>query len=85
MAKREKLLEKARNNPKGLRFKELEQLVKSYGFYFDHQEGSHRIHKAEGWPKRLTLQPDKNGKAKPYQVKQALTEIDAMLKKQEGE
>ena len=71
MSKRDKLLEKARSNPKGLRFAELQTLLKQQGWTFDHQTGSHHI-----WysPKgtRLPIQEGKGGKAKGYQVKQFL-------------
>jgi predicted RNA binding protein YcfA (HicA-like mRNA interferase family) len=72
MSRKEKLLEKAKNNPKGLRFDEFQTLLKLSGWNFDHQTGSHHI-----WysPKkdRLSIQPTKNGQAKAYQVKQFLT------------
>jgi len=72
VARKEKLIAKARRNPKGLRFTEFETLLSHCGWRLDHQTGSHRIwyspHKF-----RLPLQPMKDGKAKGYQVKQFLT------------
>ncbi|PZV25235.1 MAG: type II toxin-antitoxin system HicA family toxin [Snowella sp.] len=71
MGKKEKLLEKAKNNPQGLRFSEFENLLNFCGWVFDHQTGSHRIwyspHKD-----RLSIQPTKNNQAKAYQIKQFL-------------
>ena len=65
------LLDKAKNNPQGLRFDEFETLLGLCDWIFDHQTGSHRI-----WYStqkvRLSIQPTKNGKAKAYQVKQFL-------------
>lgn len=75
MTRREKLLEKARNNPRGLRFSELTRLAESYGFYLDRQGGSHAVYKHKGLGVSIPLQPDKNGKAKGYQVKQLLDAI----------
>jgi predicted RNA binding protein YcfA (HicA-like mRNA interferase family) len=75
MGKKEKLLEKARRNPQGLRLAEFEALLEKCGWTFDHQTGSHRI-----WysPKgaRISIQPMKDGKAKRYQVEQFLTVFD---------
>lgn len=77
MAKCDKLFEKAKNNPRGLRFAELEKLAECYGFRFDRQSAtSHRIYKAEGRPEFLNLQPGKGGKAKDYQVLQLLRLIE---------
>ena len=71
MEKKEKLLEKAKNNPQGLRFSEFENLLNLCGWVFDHQTGSHRI-----WyslrKDRLSIQPTKNNQAKAYQIKQFL-------------
>ena len=70
MTKREKLLAKARHIPNSLTFDEFELLLEQSGWEFKRQNGSHRIwlspHKQV-----LPIQPD-NGKAKGYQVKQAL-------------
>jgi hypothetical protein len=74
MSKKAKLLSKARNNPHGLHFDELETLMSLCSWAFDHQSGSHRI-----WysPKgnRLPLQP-KGTMSKGYQVKQFLSIYD---------
>jgi predicted RNA binding protein YcfA (HicA-like mRNA interferase family) len=75
MSKAEKLLEKARNNHSGISFKEFETLLSQSKWMFDHQSGSHRV-----WysPKRsrLPVQPNKDGKAKGYQVKQFIERYD---------
>lgn len=74
MSKKEKLLEKANNNPAGLSIDEFRTLMKHQEWILDHQKGSHQI-----WysPKyyRLSVQ-DKNGKAKGYQVKQFLERLE---------
>jgi predicted RNA binding protein YcfA (HicA-like mRNA interferase family) len=71
VGKKEKLLEKAKRNPKGLRFSEFETLLRLCGWVFDHQTGSHRIWYSPD-RMRLSIQPTKNGEAKAYQVKQFL-------------
>ena len=69
--KRDKLLEKARHHPKGLRFSDFETLLEQCNWTLDHQTGSHRIwYSLTGH--RLSVQPTKAGKAKDYQVKQFL-------------
>ena len=74
MSKKEKLLDKANNNPDGLSIDNFRTLMKQQGWILDHQSGSHQI-----WysPKfyRLSVQ-DRNGKAKGYQVKQFLTRFE---------
>lgn len=72
MANCDKLLQKARESPAGLRFEEACQLAECYGFDFSRQKGSHRIYKCPGRKEFFNLQPDKSGKAKSLQVKQIL-------------
>lgn len=71
MTKREKLWEKAKRNPKNLRFSEFETLLSLYNWVYDHQTGSHRIWYSPR-RERLSIQPTKNGQAKAYQVQQFL-------------
>jgi predicted RNA binding protein YcfA (HicA-like mRNA interferase family) len=74
MSKKEKLLDKAINNPNGLSIDDFYTLMKQHGWVLDHQHGSHQI-----WysPKsfRLSVQ-DRSGKAKGYQVKQFLMRLE---------
>jgi len=75
MSKQEKLLIKAKNNPDGLSFADLQTLMMRCGWVHDHQSGSHQI-----WysPKlyRISVQ-NRNGKAKGYQVRQFLLRLEA--------
>ncbi|MBA2278768.1 MAG: type II toxin-antitoxin system HicA family toxin [Chloroflexia bacterium] len=73
----EKLLAKARNNPADVRFSDACALAEAYAFRFIRQTGSHRQFGREGVPTLVNLQPEKNGKAKPYQVRQLVKLIDA--------
>ncbi|MGH2544972.1 MAG: type II toxin-antitoxin system HicA family toxin [Ardenticatenaceae bacterium] len=75
MAQCDKLLRRAQNNPKGVRFADLLKLVKCFGFVFDHQTGSHHIYRHPLYRRQVNIQPDRNNMAKPYQVKQVLAEI----------
>ncbi len=74
MSRKEKLLQKTKNNPKGLSFNEFETLLKQYGWICDHQRGSHRMYLS---PQkfRLPIQP-KGNMAKEYQVKQFLGQLE---------
>jgi hypothetical protein len=73
MTRRGSLLAKARANPKGLSFAELERLLTHSGFVLARQSGSHRIHFAV--PGAIPIQSDR-GRAKAYQVMQALRLIE---------
>lgn len=70
MTKTDKLFAKARNNPVGLRFEEVETLLVRLGWTRDRLSGSHRIYIAPSG-ERLTIQP-KGPKAKDYQLRQFL-------------
>ena len=71
----EKVLEKARRNPAGLRFSELCRLAEAFGFAFQRQKGSHRIYALERLKEIMNFQDD-SGKAKAYQVRQLLGCVD---------
>ena len=74
MTRREKLLARARANPKGLSFGELERLLSNSGFTLARQSGSHRIWLSPS-NRAIPLQSDR-GRAKAYQVVQALRLIE---------
>ncbi len=71
MSKKEKLLLKATNNPRGLKFDEFTHLLNCCGWIQDHQTGSHQIWYSPT-KHRLSIQ-NRKGQAKEYQVKQFLT------------
>ena len=74
MTKREKLLNKARDNPRGLAFDDFCTLLSQSDWTFDHQTGSHHIwYSPSGF--RLSIQ-DRNGQAKGYQVEQFLAQYE---------
>ncbi|HWQ94723.1 MAG TPA: type II toxin-antitoxin system HicA family toxin [Gammaproteobacteria bacterium] len=76
MAKRDKLIAKALNSPKGLSFKDLQQLLRGASWTFDHQRGSHQIwYSPTGY--RLSIQEARDGKAKGYQVEQFITQLES--------
>jgi len=75
MTRRQKLIEKAINNPAGVRFKELCLLAGHMGFHKRGGKGSHVVYEKAGVEEILTFQNHK-GMAKPYQVKQMLAVIE---------
>lgn len=73
MTKREKLLARAHQAPNNLTLDEFETLLKQCGWVFKRQKGSHRVWLSPS-NRALPIQSD-GGKAKSYQVKQALLMI----------
>ena len=70
-----KLLLKSMNAPQNVRFAQLCHLALAFGYALDRVNGSHHIFVHERATRPLNLQNDK-GKAKPYQVKQFLRDIE---------
>lgn len=73
--KLQKLLMKAINAPQNLRFAELITLAQAFGYVLDRVTGSHHILIHAEAERPLNVQ-DAKGKAKPYQVKQFLRDIE---------
>ena len=76
-----RLLDKATNAPKNLRFKDLCALAECYGWVFQRQCGSHHIYLHPGLRNRAGFMMNfqsRNGKAKPTQVKQLLEAIEEL-------
>lgn len=71
MSKAEKLAAKilSGKSDKNLAFNDLCYVLEHAGFQFRCGKGSHRIYHKEGVVEIVNVQP-RNGKAKPYQVKQ---------------
>ncbi len=43
MSRKDKILRKCKQNPKNIRFFEIERLLSEYGFYLERSSGSHHI------------------------------------------
>ena len=76
--RREALLNKARRNPRGLQFREFEQLLRECGWTQRRQRGSHRAWYSPN-QYRLIIQP-RRSMAKDYQVRQFLRRHDQETK-----
>jgi predicted RNA binding protein YcfA (HicA-like mRNA interferase family) len=83
MSQAEKRLEAIRNNPKNVDFDELCWAATRSGFVLERTSGSHRIFRHPDDPEEmLDLQPGRDGKAKPYQVKDFLEALDRLFPEQ---
>jgi len=71
-----RLYEKATANPEGLRFSELVILCECIGMICERIKGSHFIYRLEDPFFLISIQKMKDGKAKPYQVRQLLYFIE---------
>ena len=63
-----------KGNEKSFSFEDLISAIRAAGYCYHHSTGSHQFY-THAQLRTLTLQLDKNGKAKPYQVRQARDEI----------
>jgi predicted RNA binding protein YcfA (HicA-like mRNA interferase family) len=72
---RRKLLQKIIDGSKNIKFAELVNLVKGFGFKLSRTDGSHHIFTRPDIPEIVNLQ-DVKGQAKPYQIKQFLKLIE---------
>jgi hypothetical protein len=71
-----KLFEKAKANPCGLSFPQLQRLCACIGMILDWKKGSHFIYKLETPFFLLSIQKRKDAKAKAYQVRQLLDFVE---------
>ena len=76
MVKKQKLFEKALNSPQNLKFTDFVTLLIAFGFVLARTRGSHHIftHALSG--EVLSLQPNTQGNAKPYQVRQFVKMVE---------
>lgn len=75
MSKNEKLLAKALKSQKNFKFSDALKLAEIHGFELSRVRGSHHIFKHEELDNLVNLQ-ERNGEAKPYQLKQILDLIE---------
>ena len=72
---KKKLLKKICDNNKNVKFNDLIILAEAFGFFPTRSEDSHFIYKNSEINEWINLQ-NKNGEAKPYQIKQFLSLIE---------
>ena len=85
MVKKSKILKKILSGSKNVRFGEFVALLEGFGFVLDRINGSHHIFSHPSLPEHLSIQPRKDGKAKPYQIHQLLKLIEQYELKLKGE
>jgi hypothetical protein len=79
----DEILAEMRNNPTGVRFADACKVATHYFGEPRHNGTSHKIWKMP-WPgdPRINMQVGNAGKAKPYQVRQAVTAIGLLIAQQ---
>ena len=70
-----KVYNKVLAGSRNVRFEDACRLVEGFGFCLDRTSGSHRIFRHRRGL-ILNLQPDRNGQAKPYQLRQLLDLVE---------
>lgn len=70
-----KLLEKVLSSSKNVSFHDMVALIEAFGFRLSRSKGSHFIFTHPSIPELVNLQ-EKNGKAKPYQVREFLDLVE---------
>ena len=76
MTKAEKRDQKIRKNPKNVKFQDVITWLEDNGFSLDRVSGSHHIFIHPVIENPINIQKKKDGTAKAYQVKQAISIID---------
>ena len=79
-----KILARLQNNCKNVRYADFVSLAEAFGFELRRTSGSHSIYRNPLVGEALNLQ-ERNGEAKPYQIKQFLTLIEKYNLKLEDE
>ena len=72
---RRKILKKALEGSRNIRFAEMVSLVEAFGFRLSRVSGSHHIFVHPGLPELMNLQ-EVDAKAKPYQIRQFLRLVE---------
>ncbi len=73
--KNQKLIESILSGSKNIDFQDFQHFLELFGFSLARVHGSHYIYKQENIKELINVQ-NVNGKAKPYQVRQAIALIE---------
>ncbi len=76
MTKADKKNQRIRSNPKNIKFQDFASWLEDNGFILDRISGSHHIYVHPNIETPINAQKKKDGKAKAYQIKQAIKLID---------
>jgi predicted RNA binding protein YcfA (HicA-like mRNA interferase family) len=75
MTKKQKILQKLLSGSNNISFAEIVLVVEAFGFQLTRVNGSHHIFLHPGISELVNLQ-NRNGQAKPYQVRQFLSLVE---------
>ena len=75
MSSIEKVFASVANNPRNVKFRTMQRVVRAFGFTLIRIAGSHHIYQHPGFREPLNLQ-NVRGQAKPYQVRQFLALVE---------
>jgi len=76
MVKKRKLFQKLVDSPRGVRFSDFITILEAFGFELKRISGSHHVFKHPDVVELLSVQPSKDGQAKPYQIHQFLKLVE---------
>lgn len=76
MVNRSKIFAKLVSGSKNISFEEFASLLEGFGYVLERVRGSHHVFKHPKVPQLLSIQPRQDGKAKPYQLKQFLKQVE---------
>lgn len=80
MSKRDKLRRKLKNNPKGVKFGDLETLLMQFGFILARVKGSHHFFQyQQGDIKAIMVVPVHGNTVKPQYVKDSIEILDELF------
>ena len=80
MSKRDKLRQRLRNNPKGVRFSDLETLLLAFGFVLVRVSGSHHIFQYnDGKVESILVLPIHGNRVKTPYVRDAIELLDRLF------
>jgi predicted RNA binding protein YcfA (HicA-like mRNA interferase family) len=86
MSKRDKLRRKLRNNPKGVKFAEIETLLARFGFRLVRIKGSHHFFEyKQGELNAIVVVPAHSNQVKPHYVIVALDLLDKLFPEEAGQ
>lgn len=76
MVRKQKLYQRLVNNQKNVRFGDFLMVIAAFGFALNRTTGSHQIYDHPDVPQSVSVQPDQNGQAKAYQIRQFLRLVE---------
>ena len=76
MARWQRVFRKLISGSLDIRFDDFVLVLEHFGFVLDRVQGSHHVFVHPEIPELLSVQPRKDGKAKPYQLRQFLKLVE---------